>query len=227
LTELEDHQELLLLASDDVIELVDDVNVPSLHQPDTSPASAPPTVFGAHVELEHLERAFIDGANGSENKQEKRRVSAGLPLLEWKIHSSRDLESIDSSPLSPARNLSAQRGNEAIEKHLRSKLSPDADQQVESLLLKKGIISKIARESVNDSDLSRLLPHRWLNNEVINFYGEMILMRSESNLTADVCTKRRIPNVHYFNTFFWPKLKEEGYEKGRLANWTKKVRDLL
>lgn len=29
-------------------------------------------------------------------------------------------------------------------------------------------------------------------------------------------------DVHYFSTFFWEKL-QSGYEKGRLAKWTKKV----
>ncbi|KAJ3551215.1 hypothetical protein NM688_g4829 [Phlebia brevispora] len=29
-------------------------------------------------------------------------------------------------------------------------------------------------------------------------------------------------DAHYFSTFFWTKLKEAGYEKGRLGKWTKK-----
>ena len=36
-----------------------------------------------------------------------------------------------------------------------------------------------------------------------------------------------ILNVHYFNSFFFEKLSQEGYEKARLAKWTKKVRRLL
>jgi sentrin-specific protease 1 len=60
-----------------------------------------------------------------------------------------------------------------------------------------------------------------LNDEIINFYGAMILTRSESN--RDPTAKRKMLDVHYFSTFFWPKLKNEGYEQGRLAKWTKKV----
>jgi len=30
-------------------------------------------------------------------------------------------------------------------------------------------------------------------------------------------------DVHYFSSFFWSKLTKEGYEKGRLAKWTKKI----
>jgi len=66
-----------------------------------------------------------------------------------------------------------------------------------------------------------------LNDEIINFYGAMILMRSESNHKIDPTTRSKILDAHYFTTFFWTKLKNEGYEKGRLAKWTKKVRDLL
>ena len=39
--------------------------------------------------------------------------------------------------------------------------------------------------------------------------------------------KNMILNVHYFNSFFFEKLSQEGYEKARLAKWTKKVRHLL
>jgi sentrin-specific protease 1 len=131
-------------------------------------------------------------------------------------------------PFSPSHDrlrLSARHRDEAIEKRLRPKLPkvlpPDADTQVNALLCKKGIISKVARESVNDRDLSRLLPSQWLNDEIMNFYGAMILTRSESN--RDPTAKRKMLDVHYFSTFFWPKLKNEGYEQGRLAKWTKKI----
>ncbi|KAJ8586816.1 cysteine proteinase [Rhizopogon salebrosus TDB-379] len=131
------------------------------------------------------------------------------------------------SPVHDRLRLSARHKDEAIEKFLRPKLPkalpPDADEQVRLLLCKRGNISKIARESVSDRDLSRLLPCQWLNDEIINFYGAMILTRSESNHKADHPTKRKILDAHYFSTFFWPKLQNEGYEKGRLAKWTKKM----
>lgn len=36
-------------------------------------------------------------------------------------------------------------------------------------------------------------------------------------------TDKKPLDVHYFSTFFWPKLIGDGYDKGRLAKWTKKV----
>ena len=101
---------------------------------------------------------------------------------------------------------------------------------------------------MTDRDLSRLLPSQWLNDEIINFYGQMILSRSNTaqkkkglsmgangvngvngvNGFSKGCATRgklgsMILDVHYFSTFFWSKLKGDGYEKGRLAKWTKKV----
>jgi sentrin-specific protease 1 len=108
-------------------------------------------------------------------------------------------------------------------------------------------VSKTGREQVADRDIARLRPCQWLNDEIINFYGQLILSRSESqkeNATptpadghingfvngikgkgkgrAEIPEKKSL-DVHYFSTFFWPKLTGDGYEKGRLAKWTKKV----
>jgi len=69
----------------------------------------------------------------------------------------------------------------------------------------------------------QLDPSQWLNDEIINFYGAMILARSDDckeNVAQGVNGKKLL-NVHYFSTFFWTKLKE-GYDKSRLAKWTKK-----
>ncbi|KAL0579803.1 hypothetical protein V5O48_002214 [Marasmius crinis-equi] len=119
-----------------------------------------------------------------------------------------------------------------IEQRLRPKraplpksLSPEDDAQVNGFFKKRGVISKFAREQVSDQDIVRLRPGSWLNDEIINFYGAMILGRSEN------CQKEKENkggngkplNAHYFSTFFWSKLEKEGYDKGRLAKWTKKM----
>lgn len=143
--------------------------------------------------------------------------------------------------------------DEEIERILRPKktplpphLPPEAEAYVDAILTKRGVISKTGREQVADKDIARLRPRQWLNDEIVNFYGELILSRSEGrkeNSTPTVVDGRinglvngvkvkgkakaveeKPPlDVHYFNTFFWPKLTGEGYDKGRLAKWTKKV----
>jgi len=122
----------------------------------------------------------------------------------------------------------ARKKDEEIERRFRPSLPKslplEMDRQVDVLLASKGVISKVAREQVCDKDLSRLLPCQWLNDELINFYGAMILERSEACKENSGANGRKRPlNVHYFNTFFWSKLQGEGYERARLAKWTKKV----
>jgi sentrin-specific protease 1 len=141
---------------------------------------------------------------------------------------------------------------DAIEQILRPKkpplpphLPPADEAYVDAILTKRGTISKSGREQVADKDIARLRPHQWLNDEIINFYGQLILSRSESQKEnskttpagkhinglvngikgkgkAEATDKKPL-DVHYFSTFFWPKLIGDGYDKGRLAKWTKKV----
>ncbi|KAG6902809.1 hypothetical protein C0995_011296 [Termitomyces sp. Mi166 len=127
--------------------------------------------------------------------------------------------------------LSQRLRDEDIEQLLRPKpvpptpLPPKDDAQVDIILKKRGVVSKYAREQVNDTDLSRLQPGQWLNDEIINFYGALLLGRSDDckeNPPKQKADKMQVLNIYYLSTFFWPKLKE-GYEKGRLAKWTKKV----
>ncbi|KAF9073861.1 hypothetical protein BDP27DRAFT_1318282 [Rhodocollybia butyracea] len=130
--------------------------------------------------------------------------------------------------------------DERIEQRLRPKRAPlpsslpaEDDAKVTALLKQSGHISSYAKEQVSDSDIVRLKPGSWLNDEVINFYGALILGRSdeskENNKENGVVNgvvngkKNKLLNAHYFSTFFWQKLERDGYEKGRLAKWTKKI----
>jgi sentrin-specific protease 1 len=104
---------------------------------------------------------------------------------------------------------------------------PAADEaQVAALMAKKGVIAKVARESVSNTDLARLRPGQWLNDEIINFYGAMIMERADGHTDKENRSakgKGKLLDAYYFTSFFWAKLVKEGYEKGRLAKWTKKV----
>lgn len=71
-----------------------------------------------------------------------------------------------------------------------------------------------------------------MNDEVINFYGQLMMSRAEAvrenkeNKGKGVAGKGKWKaplDAHYFSTFFWSKLKDAGYEKGRLSKWSKKV----
>lgn len=116
---------------------------------------------------------------------------------------------------------------EAVIARLRAKrprlpeqLPEDELREVEKYKKIKGHVSSTGKEKVFSEHLERLyLPGSkgWLNDEVINFYGQLIMDRS---------ALPKFPAVHYFSSFFWTKLTEDGYEKGRLNRWTKKVQNL-
>jgi sentrin-specific protease 1 len=111
-------------------------------------------------------------------------------------------------------------------------LTLEEDAEVSRALKRRGVVAKVARLQVTDADLCRLRPGTWLNDEIVNFYGQLILDRSEAHpankgvKNGARSEKNMILNVHYFNSFFFEKLSQEGYEKARLAKWTKKVRRL-
>ena len=124
--------------------------------------------------------------------------------------------------------------DEAIEERLRPKrkplptsLPPKDEAEVDTLFCKRGVISKCGREQVSHEDISRLRPCQWLNDEIINFYGQLIQMRAEGSKenpgAASGGGRGKPLNAHYFNTFFWAKLKGQGYKGGRLSKWTKKA----
>ncbi|KAJ3756966.1 hypothetical protein EV360DRAFT_47019 [Lentinula raphanica] len=119
---------------------------------------------------------------------------------------------------------------------LPSSLSDEDEAEVDSLLKQPGVVSRYAKEQVSDKDLARLKPGGWLNDEIINFYGALIMGRSndakenrsnETNNEDFTAKESQILDVHYFSTFFWEKLSRDGYEKGRLARWTKLKVDIF
>lgn len=66
---------------------------------------------------------------------------------------------------------------------------------------------------ISVKDLKTLRSPNWLNDEVINFYFELLLQRSKGNA--------KLPKIHIFNTFFYPKLKSNGFSA--IKRWTRKV----
>lgn len=66
--------------------------------------------------------------------------------------------------------------------------------------------------SLTRKDLHTLSNLNWLNDEVINFYMNLLVERSKDP---------NMPSVNTFNTFFYPKLRSSGYSAVR--RWTKKM----
>ena len=56
---------------------------------------------------------------------------------------------------------------------------------------------------ITRSDLSTLRDATWLNDEVVNFYFNLIKQRNEKD--------KNLPKVHVFNTYFYPKIMKSGH----------------
>lgn len=66
---------------------------------------------------------------------------------------------------------------------------------------------------ITRKDLYTLADLNWLNDEVINFYMNLLIARGTSS--------NKNPKVHAMNTFFYPKLLSGGHSS--LRRWTRKV----
>ncbi|XP_047446234.1 sentrin-specific protease 1 [Mugil cephalus] len=66
--------------------------------------------------------------------------------------------------------------------------------------------------SLTRKDLQTLSNLNWLNDEVINFYMNLLVERSKDP---------NLPSANTFNTFFYPKLRSSGYSAVR--RWTKRT----
>ncbi|KAI9027660.1 hypothetical protein CLU79DRAFT_697775 [Phycomyces nitens] len=67
---------------------------------------------------------------------------------------------------------------------------------------------------VSFDDIYKLEPQVWLNDEIINFYMEMLSDRSKAN-------PKEYLDIHCFSTFFYSTLSESGYKK--VQRWTKRI----
>ncbi|KAG9021746.1 Smt3-specific protease [Tulasnella sp. JGI-2019a] len=108
-------------------------------------------------------------------------------------------------------------------------------------------VARAGKDQVTSEDLTKLDPQHWLNNEIINFWGEMLrdcsawhsaeetasavtLSKGELDQTAtgkEELGKFGLPeplhNIHCFSSFFYTKLKKHGYQVAKLAKWMKHV----
>ena len=65
---------------------------------------------------------------------------------------------------------------------------------------------------ITRKDIQTLAGLNWLNDEVINFYMNLLIVRG---------TEKKFPKVHAMNTFFYPKLLSGGHAS--LKRWTRKI----
>lgn len=100
---------------------------------------------------------------------------------------------------------------------LKESVKPLTDQEnkiVDEALTRRqaGTASQFKKVTVDYKDIQRLKPETWLNDEIINFYFELLSERQ---------IKQGSPSIHCFNSFFCSTLRDQGFAK--VKRWTKRV----
>ncbi|KAL4105928.1 hypothetical protein PRIC1_003983 [Phytophthora ramorum] len=112
--------------------------------------------------------------------------------------------------------------DEEEEKSRNKELPPELLEIVEDALhegpMEEVIIQKY-NVDITRRHLQVMLPATWLNDEVINFYFQMMSDRDEALVSAGVLPKRS----HFFNSFFYTKVSENGYNFINVRRWTRKI----
>eukprot|EP00158_Paraphelidium_tribonemae_P000929 Partr_v1_DN23704_c0_g2_i3_m53014 putative specific peptidase len=92
------------------------------------------------------------------------------------------------------------------------KLTRDCLNVVKDVLERQsGTITSRFNIDIKDYDIHRLRDGNWLNDNLVNFYHNLIRERSQLNDNP----------IHLFNTFFYTNIKDIGYEK--VQRWTAKL----
>lgn len=104
----------------------------------------------------------------------------------------------------------------AIKKEVLPKLTPKMEADIDKALRpipSDEVLANGFRLTVTRKDMETLAGLNWLNDEVINFYMNLLMERGRS--------QPGLPSVYAFNTFFYPKLLSGGYSA--LKRWTRRV----
>ena len=72
------------------------------------------------------------------------------------------------------------------------------------------ILSSAFKLRITRGDIQTLRNYHWLNDEVINFYMNLLVERNK---------RQGYPALYAFSTFFYPKLKSGGYQA--VKRWKK------
>jgi sentrin-specific protease 1 len=98
----------------------------------------------------------------------------------------------------------------------------DVENKLVSGILREGqsgIVAQFNKCTVSYSDIYRLYPETWLNDEIVNYHFELLSQRAISK--QDTPEKNTFPTIHCFNTFFCSTLRDQGFAK--VKRWTKRV----
>ncbi|SNX81671.1 related to Sentrin-specific protease 1 [Melanopsichium pennsylvanicum] len=104
-------------------------------------------------------------------ERQKKDAQAVLPLPQVKLT---ERERLKREERAKAKRLRGVLGR----KPLPQQLEVEQDRKATAVFSTRGRIADIPGASVDDKDVQKLRPGQWLNDEVINFYGNLILQRA-------------------------------------------------
>ena len=165
--------------------------------------------------LESLREKFEDSAKATDC--DAAMLAEAQRLLEEKRKKSQ--ASLDNCVALRMKHLDITYPGETADDHDEEEefvtLTPEMEEVIDNSLL-KGPPNQILIDKFNTQitrhDISTLAGLNWLNDEIINFYMNLLIERGKND---------NYPKVYAFNTFFYPKLMKTGF--GSVKRWTKKV----
>lgn len=107
---------------------------------------------------------------------------------------------------------------EVEEEDVLVELSPQMEQIISNALRKHPpgeVLTEKFNIQITRKDIATLDGLNWLNDEVVNFYMNLLMERGKND---------NYQSVYAFNTFFYPKLLKMGFSG--VKRWTKKVSSL-
>uniref|UniRef100_A0A674HSY2 SUMO specific peptidase 1 n=1 Tax=Taeniopygia guttata TaxID=59729 RepID=A0A674HSY2_TAEGU len=144
----------------------------------------------------------------SQRLQERERSGQDLVDLHLRVPLEKEIP-VAVGPEGPERARPGQPDEEFPE------ITEEMEKEIKSLFRggnQDEVLSEAFRLTITRKDIQTLNNLNWLNDEIINFYMNLLMERSKD---------KDLPTVHAFNTFFFTKLKTAGYQA--VKRWTKKV----
>jgi hypothetical protein len=162
--------------------------------------------------LNHL-RKLAEKYRGSEVQVNFERLAkAQTEALQTQEREARKLEEKKTVPV--ANNVAV-----SDEENFRA-LSSHEEERIKKAL--KGapddVVAEIANIRLERKDLKRLEFTEWLNDEVVNFYMQLLNERSQQS-----SNNGKQPKCYLFNSFFYTLLSNGGYNYSRVQKWTRKI----
>ncbi|CAO3647615.1 unnamed protein product [Cunninghamella echinulata] len=172
------------------------------------------TIFINNVQEDNKDNPIVCGTNSADidnllSRLESLDLNKATFLHKPKITLTHPLFGEDFEKLLEATNVPKTDGVEELTKE-ENEIVDDIFKMHQT-----GIVSQSKTAIVEYKDIYKLYPETWLNDEIINFYMELLTKRSNEQSSSS------LSSIHCFNTFFCSTLRDQGYDKVR--RWTKKV----